>query len=113
MTRTPRPVVYLGMSTPWGTADSARVIAPGIGSVGTPPGASGTPTCPPEGVGAPQGDPGDRGGLTTPSTPRALRRPGWPAGQAAPRTPQTDKRPDRLITGRAFCYAAGIAPAFS
>lgn len=31
-----RPVVYEGMRTPWGVADNAKVVAPGIGWVGTP-----------------------------------------------------------------------------
>ena len=31
-----KPVVFEGQSTPWGRADFARVLAPGIGSVSTP-----------------------------------------------------------------------------
>jgi len=31
-----RPVVYEGMRTPWGTADNVKVVAPGVGWVGTP-----------------------------------------------------------------------------
>lgn len=33
---TGREVVYVGMRTPWGTANYARVLAPGVGLVSTP-----------------------------------------------------------------------------